>query len=65
MIRRPDLVLAAIPVLAFGGLLAERFAPLLAAATGAPVGGLPLSTLGALGAVVVMGYALVRLPRRA
>ena len=63
MLRRPDLVLVAMPVLALGGVIAERFVPLVAATVGTPLGNLPLSVLGVVGAVVVMLYALVWLPR--
>lgn len=63
MVRRPDLVLAAIPLLALGGLLADHYAHHLSAFVGAPIGRLPLTTLGVLAALVVVGYAVVRLPR--
>ena len=63
--RRPDMVLTAIPVLVFSGVLLERLAPLLESTVG--VGGtvsqLPLPVLGYLAASAVVIYGLARLPR--
>jgi hypothetical protein len=64
MVRRPDLVLAAIPVLAVSGLVLERLLPLIASspAVERAVTRLPLPVFGLLGALAVVLYALFGLP---
>ncbi|MEF8774409.1 MAG: hypothetical protein V5A23_06560 [Halobacteriales archaeon] len=64
MSRRADFVLASIPAFAFGGVAAERFAPLLAPSPGVErlVALLPLPALGFLAALAVVGYAMFLLP---
>jgi hypothetical protein len=66
MVRRPDLVLAAIPVLVLGGLLAEWVVPIVVSAVGVgdSLTALPLWVGGVLGAAVVTAYGLARLPAR-